>query len=140
MFKNDNQNGSETIIGPSVKVEGDFISQGNIQVEGSVSGTINTKGNLQAGEQSRINANIEATSAYIAGYVKGNITIHDRLELAPTSQINGDILAKILVVAEGAKLNGRCQMGEVTSNNISVSAKGHKKITPSAVEISEEKS
>jgi len=140
MFKNDNQNGNETIIGPSVKVEGDFISQGNIQVDGSVSGTINTKGNLHAGENSHINANIEATSAYIAGYVKGNITIHDRLELAPTSQINGDVFAKILIVAEGAKLNGRCQMGEVVTNNTPTSTKSHKKTTYNPTEIIEEKS
>lgn len=113
MFKNDN-NSLETVIGPSVKVEGDFVSQGNMTIEGSVSGTINTAGNLYVGEQAKVVADIEATSAQIAGHLKGNILVHEKLELTPTSQIQGDVSAKILVVMEGAQINGHCQMGAPT--------------------------
>ena len=111
MFKNDTHGEAETIIGPSVQVEGDFSSQGNIQIEGTVTGTITTAGNLTVGEQAKLMANTEAANAYVAGYLKGNITVHERLELAATSKIDGDIATKVLVVAEGAQLNGRCLMG-----------------------------
>ncbi|MEK7496935.1 MAG: polymer-forming cytoskeletal protein [Patescibacteria group bacterium] len=112
MFKNDN-NGLETIIGPNVKVEGDFVSQGNMSVEGIVSGTISTAGNLYIGEQAKVTANVEAGSAQIAGHLKGNVVVHEKLELTPTSQVQGDVSAKILVVMEGAQINGHYQMGSV---------------------------
>ncbi len=116
MFGTDNKGAAETFIGPSVHVEGNFNSQGNIQVEGSVTGTIKTSANLAVGEQATINANIEAASAYVAGKIKGNLIIHDRLELSATSVVDGDISTKILVMADGAKLNGHCQMnGDLSS-------------------------
>ena len=125
MFKNDDHGGAETTIGPSVHVEGDFVSQGNIHIDGAVTGTVKTTGNLTVGEQAKLTANVEAANAFVAGYLKGNLMVHERLELSTTSKIDGDISTKVLVVAEGAQLNGRCQMGNsvtvqtpVTSGNL----------------------
>lgn len=110
MFKSDGHS-PETIIGPSVHVEGDLKSQGNIQVEGAVSGAIQTSGNLMVGEAAKIRANVQAMNAQVSGYIKGNVTVSERLELSPKARIDGDVVAKVLAVAEGAQLNGRCQMG-----------------------------
>jgi cytoskeletal protein CcmA (bactofilin family) len=131
MFKNDNHGAAETIIGPSVQVEGDLSSQGNIQVEGALTGTILTAGNLMVGEQAKLMANVEVANAYIAGYLKGNLTVHERLELAPTSKIDGDIMTKTLVIAEGAQLNGRCLMGSAAVPATTSRGSGNKK-TPAA--------
>jgi len=45
-------NETDTIIGPSVKVEGDFITEGNVVVEGMICGTIKTSKNLKVGSKS----------------------------------------------------------------------------------------
>ncbi len=108
--KSDTSASLETIIGPSVTVEGGFVSQGDVRIEGSLTGSLSTAGNLVVGEQAHINANIQAASAYIAGYIKGNMVVKERLELSPTSKIDGDIVTKVLVVAEGAQISGKCQM------------------------------
>jgi len=60
-------------------------------------------------------ANVKAQSAYIAGYLKGNLVVTERLELAPTSHIVGDVVAKVLVVTEGAQLDGKCQMAAASA-------------------------
>ena len=112
MFKNDAAGSTETIIGPTVHVEGDFKSQGNVQIEGTVTGSVETGGSLMVGKEARIKASVQAASAFVAGYVKGNISVTDRLELSPAARVDGDITAKTLVIAEGAQLNGRCQMGQ----------------------------
>lgn len=111
MFK-ESQGGSEkeTVIGPSVKVEGDFIMEGNIIIEGTVCGTIKTSKNLVVGKLSTIFADIEAGNATIAGEIQGNINIHNRLELKSTAKIFGDIVTETIDVEAGAILNGRCQM------------------------------
>ena len=112
MFK-DNQptNETETIIGPSVRVEGDFITEGNIVVQGAVCGTIKTARDLKVGPKSKIFANINAENATVAGEVQGNIKVNGRLELTSTAKIFGDIRAETLILAACSMLNGRCQMG-----------------------------
>jgi len=115
MFKTDANPGTETLIGPSVHVKGDFKSQGNIQIEGQVTGTIQTTGNLGVGEQAKISANVNATNAFVAGLIKGSVTVAERLELSPKAKIEGDVSTKVLIIAEGAQLNGRCQMGATAS-------------------------
>lgn len=131
MFKNDATGPAETIIGPTVHVEGDFKSQGNVQIEGSVVGTVETGGNLTVGREAHIKANVQAANAFVAGHIKGNMVVVERLELTASSRIDGDISTKILVVAEGAQVNGRCQMGAVPpgTNNVVVKPKKDKSTT-----------
>lgn len=100
----------ETIIGPSVKVEGDFTSKGNVTVEGVVHGTLKTDKDLKVGVGAKISASVFATNAYIAGEVKGNVKVGGRLELTDTSKIYGDIEAKTVIMAAGAIMNGKCTM------------------------------
>jgi cytoskeletal protein CcmA (bactofilin family) len=105
----------ETIIGPSVKVEGDFASKGNVTVEGAVYGTIKTDKDLKVGSAAKISANIIAANAFVSGEVKGNVKVNGKLELSDTSRIFGDVEAKTLIMAAGAVLNGKCSMCQETA-------------------------
>ncbi|MCX6780634.1 MAG: polymer-forming cytoskeletal protein [Candidatus Magasanikbacteria bacterium] len=100
----------ETIVGPSVKVEGDFNSQGNVLIQGMVSGNVKTEKYLQVEEGAKIMASVRADSAKISGEVQGNIRAKNTLELTATARIVGDIEAKTLIVAPGAILHGKCAM------------------------------
>ena len=100
----------ETVIGPSVKVEGDFLGDGNVLVEGLVNGNLNTAKHVVVTEQAKITANITANTAKIAGEVTGNVKIADRLELAGTAKVSGDIEAGLLSIEAGARFNGKCTM------------------------------
>ena len=120
MFKkeeNTNFKEAETIIGPSVKVEGDFVGQGNVIIDGVIKGSITTNGNLRVGDQAKINASVAAANALIGGEVRGNVTIKGDLELTENAKIFGDIEVKSICVARGAILNGRCVMGNNESKD-----------------------
>lgn len=113
MFKNQEGGGEvETIIGPSVQVEGDFIAAGDVVVEGTVSGKIKTERNLKIGQDAKIFASVSAANAMIAGEVQGNVKIKENLELTSTARIFGDVKTKVLTIASGAILHGKCQAGE----------------------------
>jgi len=123
LFKEENNNPKsvETIIGPSVKVEGNFFGQGNIVVDGHVSGSIKTEHDLKIGKGAKIKAEIEANNIYIAGEVRGNLKIKEKLEISNTAKVNGNIETKIISVESGALFNGKCTMGssvEPTENII----------------------
>ena len=59
----------ETIIGPSVKVEGNFKGEGDLVVEGIVVGSLQTKNNLKIGQNALVEANINANNAFISGKI-----------------------------------------------------------------------
>jgi len=101
----------ETIISASVKVEGDFVSQGNVLIEGEVEGSLKTEKDLRVGEHARISADVAASSATVAGEVRGNIDVSGRLELEPTAKVYGDVKTVDLIVASGAVINGKIVMG-----------------------------
>lgn len=101
---------AETIVGPSVKVEGELASEGNIRIDGQVNGNVQTTQNLAIGEHASITANIRALNAVIAGKIKGNIMVEEALEITETGRVEGDIQAKIISIAPGAIFRGNCQM------------------------------
>lgn len=112
MFKDKSVEEVETIIGPSVQVEGNFVANGDVVIEGMVSGSIKTAKNLRVGENAKIFANITAANAIIAGEVQGNIKIENTLELTNTSKVFGDVKTSVISVAIGASLHGKCTAGE----------------------------
>jgi len=100
----------ETVVGPSVNVEGDFASEGNIIVKGSVAGSVHTSKHLVVESGAHIMANVRAGSAQVAGEVRGNMKIKESLELQSTARVMGDIEAKTLVIEAGALLLGKVSM------------------------------
>ena len=101
---------AETVIGASVKVEGDFVSEGNVLVQGVLSGSLKTKGNLQVDEGAKIKADVQAANAQVSGEIEGNVTTKDNLELGASAKIAGDIITKVLSIEPGAVLNGHCSV------------------------------
>jgi cytoskeletal protein CcmA (bactofilin family) len=105
--KIENIKDAETIIGPSVKVKGNFQGKGNIIIDGHLEGSLKTSSNLLVGEKASLNANIEAVEASINGSISGNITIKKYLALGKTAKITGDIVCSEISISRGAHINGK---------------------------------
>ena len=73
------QKSIETIIGPSVKVEGNFKGEGDLVIEGILVGDLQTKNNLKVGQNAIVDANIKANNAFISGKIKGNIIVKGKI-------------------------------------------------------------
>lgn len=101
---------NETVIGVSVKVDGDFMSEGNVLVRGVVNGSLKTRGDLHVESGAKIKADVEAANAFVRGEIKGNVTISDNLELGASASISGNIITKVLSIEPGAILNGHCSV------------------------------
>ena len=115
---------TETVIGPSVEVIGDFKGDGDILVEGRVKGKLKTKGGLHISQGAQCISSIDAHDAKIAGEVQGNIRVKESLEIESGAIIKGDIEAKTLSVMTGAVINGLITMGEQTKlKEIEIDAK-----------------
>lgn len=102
----------ETIVGATVKIEGDLASEGDIKVDGLVTGKIKTSKNLYVGPMAKIEADVEAGNAIVAGIIKGDIKVKENLLVQETGKINGSISCSRLAITEGAHFSGSCTMPE----------------------------
>lgn len=102
----------ETIIATAMRVEGELKSQGNIRIDGIVSGKVHTSQDLIIGPNAQIDADLIANNATIAGVVKGNVTIKNSLTIAETGRVLGNIACSKLEIRNGALFVGNCRMQE----------------------------
>jgi len=101
---------AETVIGPAIKVKGNFHGKGNIIIEGSLDGSIKTDSSLLIGEKATVKADIKAKEAVINGSVDGNINIDKALSLGKTASVKGDVICAQISISQGAKINGTFSM------------------------------
>ena len=106
------QEGMEKILDVNASMQGTlrFDDPVNLRINGKFEGTLTTKGVLMVGEKADIVADITGESILIAGTVKGNIVANRNLVLEPTAHLEGDVIAPLLMVEEGAVLNGCMSM------------------------------
>ena len=90
------------------EVNGD-TEAGNVYVDGAqITGAVKTAGSVKVAQSSVIIGDISATSAVIAGAVKGNIDVHGPVILDSTAIVMGDIKSQSVQITSGAVVEGMC--------------------------------
>jgi len=97
---------SPTVIAESTTVVGDVETRGPLMVSGHVRGNGRIGGTLSVGKTAHWEGDITARQAVLAGRVIGKIVIEDKLEISSSAVIEGEIVAKILAIANGARIEG----------------------------------
>ena len=96
-------------------IKGDIQGHEDIRIDGTVEGSVSVEDHcLAIGEHGHIQADISARSVIVEGQVVGNITAEDRVEVAATGSVLGNIRAARVVLAEGARFKGSIDMGSET--------------------------
>lgn len=101
---------AETVVGPSVRIQGDLNSEGNVRIEGQVAGKVKTSQSVYVAQGAHITADVLAGNAVIGGEIQGNLKITGHLVLEGTARIFGDIVCSVLRVEDGALFTGKCNM------------------------------
>ena len=122
-----NQFGNGTVI------NGDVTTEGDIRIDGRVTGNVVSKAKVVIGNTGVIEGDVICQNAYIDGRVNGNLQVTELLILSKTANITGDLVLKKLVVEEGAKFNGKCTMGMSVARNEEVHTAAPKPKLTSAV-------
>ena len=110
MFQSNKKNTMSSILGPEIEVKGDLAINGDILIYGFVLGNVECKGRIHLAKGSFVNGNINAKSAYINGKVKGDLVSQEKVVLAKFSELKGDLVSSTLMIEEGAKFDGICNM------------------------------
>ena len=101
-------------IGQSICIRGELTGSEDMTIEGKVDGEIDlTEHNLTIGPKGRIQAKVSAKAVVVQGEITGNITASEKVELAQTSRVSGDIITPRIIIADGARLKGSVDMSGV---------------------------
>lgn len=115
MSKNDSGSLLLNIIVAGTNISGEIKPNGDIRIEGTVIGTIISKGKVVIGQTGLVEGEIFCQNADVSGRINGNITISELLSLKSTANIDGNIVTKKLATEPGANFSGLCSMGKVIS-------------------------
>ncbi|HSX48088.1 MAG TPA: polymer-forming cytoskeletal protein, partial [Candidatus Nanoarchaeia archaeon] len=103
---------AETVIGAGVRIRGTLISDGDVSIEGSLSGEIKTSSNLVLGVNATVKANVAGRNVRITGQLNGNIKATDETSISETGKVVGNINTSTLSIGTGAVFIGSVSMVE----------------------------
>ncbi|MEI7812333.1 MAG: polymer-forming cytoskeletal protein [Ignavibacteria bacterium] len=99
-----------SIISKGMAIEGLIKSNGNVRIDGAIKGNVTVLGNLTFGETAEVKGEVRAENITLSGKISGYVNSSSKLVLESKSVLKGDIMAKILVIEQGAFFEGTCTM------------------------------
>jgi cytoskeletal protein CcmA (bactofilin family) len=101
----------ETIIGPTLEIEGEIEGEEALVIQGKVQGKIISKKALTVDGSGRVEAIITTHSLAVSGRLSGNVEASEKVEIRQEGTMIGDIKAPRVIIADGAKFKGHVEMG-----------------------------
>ena len=109
---NETDNSTINLISSGTDITGDIKSSGDIRIDGTLKGNLNTKGKVVIGPTGKVSGEIICKNSEVSGVVEGKIIVGQLLNLKASSKIIGDIATSKLSVEQGATFSGNCKMSE----------------------------
>lgn len=103
-------NSSITLIAKTSHVEGEIKGAGEVRIEGTVKGKIDCSAAVIVAQGGTVEAELRAETTTIAGTLKGDAFISQKIELTPTARVKGDINSPRILIREGATFEGQVFM------------------------------
>ncbi|PWE17306.1 polymer-forming cytoskeletal protein [Marinicauda salina] len=131
-----------SILSADLQITGSIMSDGEVQLDGSVDGDVHA-GSLTIGEEASVKGEVTAESIVVRGRVEGSLRAR-QIQLASTARVEGDIVHASLAVESGAYFDGNChrssdplseKSGKITGSSASSGGKaqaGETRSAPSA--------
>jgi cytoskeletal protein CcmA (bactofilin family) len=95
-------------IGASIVIKGDVTAQEDLVISGRVEGSISIENHsVTVKPGAELVADIEARTILIGGQVMGVLSASESIELQPSADVEGELMAAALRVSEGAVFNGK---------------------------------
>jgi cytoskeletal protein CcmA (bactofilin family) len=99
-----------SVVGAGLIVEGEFTSDEDVIVEGTVRGTLTTSEGVSVGADGVVEADVQASSVTLAGQVTGNVSATERVDIQAGGRLVGDVKTGRLTIADGASFRGNVDM------------------------------
>jgi cytoskeletal protein CcmA (bactofilin family) len=113
---NETDNTAINLISNGTEITGDIKSSGDIRIDGTLTGNLDTKGKVVIGPTGKVKGEVICKNSEVSGIVEGKIIVGQLLNLKVASKIIGEIVTYKLSIEPGAKFTGNCKMSETENN------------------------
>ncbi len=86
--------------------KGDIISNGDFRIDGTLKGSLTSKGKLVVGPTGNIEGEIKCRNAEVFGKVTAKIEVDELLSLRASANLSGDVVYNKIAIEAGASLVG----------------------------------
>jgi cytoskeletal protein CcmA (bactofilin family) len=100
----------DTILSQNIDFSGTLNFEKPFLIRGKVTGEIKARGLLMIDEDAVVKADINTSRVIIRGFVKGDVTATEKLEINSTGTLEGNVTAPEVFMETGCIFNGRCKM------------------------------
>lgn len=100
----------DTLIGAHSSFTGELAFEGAVRIDGRFEGNIHSakEGTLIVSQGAEISGEVDVPNLILHGTIKGNVKANNSLKLGETGILNGDVEYRLITLAEGSSINGRC--------------------------------
>src|SRR4030095_2627352 len=103
-----------TVIGPSILINGKLTGDEDLTVRGRVEGELSLTKTLIVEPSGVVKANVTVKNAVVSGVVVGNIQATESVELTQEGRMVGDIRSPRVIIVDGASFRGHIDMAAAT--------------------------
>ena len=100
----------DTVLSPDIEFSGVLRFDKPLLIQGKVSGEIDATSLLMIAEEAVVEAHIKASKVIILGTVKGNVTAAEKVDVAVSGKLTGNVTAPEVTMETGCYFSGRCIM------------------------------
>ena len=100
-----------TLLAKGVVLTGEIRVEGTVRIDGRLDGEIQTKGQVIIGEDGLVQGTIMAGTVISSGRIKAKVTAMERVQLMKTATLIGEVHTPVLMMEEGARIQGVTDMG-----------------------------
>ncbi len=97
-------------LGSGTVYNGELTFEGAVRIDGVFNGSITSDGTLIIGQGAKVTGNLKVGSLVASGFVEGDVLVANKAVLHKSAQVQGKLSTKLLVMEEGATLDGDLSM------------------------------
>ncbi len=124
------------MIGPSIHIKGTVSGGEDLLIQGKVEGTIDLGDHeVAVGQSGKVTADIKAKIVKIEGEVSGDVTGSEKVVIAKSGKVRGNIVAPRVTLEDGAIFKGSIDMdpGDTRTTTQAPASKGEKPAAAAAL-------
>jgi cytoskeletal protein CcmA (bactofilin family) len=99
--------GPKSVITPDTAITGEIHGQGDLLLEGQLTGNIDIDGLLFIGKKGSFKGEAQVANMVIEGRAEGQLRVSTKIEIRSSGYILGNIVCQKIAIAEGAFFDGK---------------------------------
>jgi cytoskeletal protein CcmA (bactofilin family) len=101
------ESGLKTTLTQGTVISGEIEGQGDLNLEGQFSGSINVSGLLFVGKGANFKGEAKVENMVVEGRAEGQLHASSKIEIRSSAHVQGQIVCQQIVIAEGAFFDGK---------------------------------